>query len=40
MKQSLECLGHRVDKEGFHAAEAKVKAIKEAPAPSNVAELK
>ena len=39
MKPSLECLGHRVDKEGFHPAEAKVKAIKEASAPTNVTEL-
>ena len=36
MKPSLECLGHRVDKEGFHPAEAKVKAIKEALVPTNV----
>ena len=40
MKPSLECLGHRVDKEGFHPVEAKVQAIKDAPAPTNVTELK
>ena len=40
MKPVLECLGHRVDTEGFHPVEAKVKAIKEAPAPKNTTELK
>ena len=40
MKPSLECLGHRVDAEGFHPVEAKVKAVKDAPAPKNVSELK
>ena len=30
MKPGLECLGHRVDAEGFHPVEAKVKAIQEA----------
>ena len=40
MKPSLECLGHRVDKERFHPMAAKVKAIKDAPAPTNVTELK
>ena len=40
MKPSLECLGHRVDAEGFHPVEAKVKAVKDAPAPQNVPELK
>ena len=40
MKPVLECLGHRVDTEGFHPVEAKVKSIKEAPAPKNTTELK
>ena len=40
MKPVLECLGHRVDAEGFHSVEAKVKAIQEAPAPKNPTELK
>lgn len=40
LKPSLECLGHRVDKEGFHPVEAKVEAIKNVPAPTNVTELK
>ena len=39
-KPVLECLGHRVDAEGFHPVEAKVKAIQEAPAPKNPTELK
>ena len=40
MKPVLECLGHRVDAEGFHPVEAKVKAIQEAPALKNPTELK
>ena len=40
MKPVLECLGNRVDAEGFHPVEAKVKAIQEAPAPKNPTELK
>ena len=40
MKPVLECLGHRVDTEGFHPVETKVKAIQEAPAPKNPTELK
>lgn len=40
MKPVLECLGHRIDAEGFHPVEAKVKAIKEAPSPTNPTELK
>ena len=40
MKPVLECLGHRVDAEGFHPVETKVKAIQEAPAPKNPTELK
>ena len=40
MKPVLECLGHRIDAEGFHPVDAKVKAIKEAPTPTNASELK
>ncbi|KAK3737068.1 hypothetical protein QZH41_013874, partial [Actinostola sp. cb2023] len=40
MKASLECLGYRADAEGFHTVEAKVKAVKDAPTPKNVSELK
>ena len=40
MKPSLVCLGHHIDAEGFHPVAAKVKAIQDAPAPTNVTELK
>ena len=40
MKPSLECPGHRVDKEGFHPVEAKFLAIKGPLSPTNVTELK
>ena len=40
MKPSLDCLGHHIDKDGFHPVAAKVNAIKDAPAPTNVTELK
>ena len=40
MKPVLECLGHRIDTAGFHPVGAKVKAIKEAPGPTNPTELK
>ena len=40
MKPVLDCLGHRVDAEGFHPVEAKLKAIQEAPALKNPTELK
>ncbi|KAL9978544.1 hypothetical protein ACROYT_G016071 [Oculina patagonica] len=40
MKPVLECLGHRIDAEGFHPVEAKMNAIKEAPTPTNPSELK
>ena len=40
MKPVLECLWHRIDAEGFHPVDAKVKAIKEAPTPTNPSELK
>ena len=38
--KAVKCLGHRVDAEGFHPVEAKVKAIQEAPAPKTPIELK
>ena len=40
MKPLLECLGHCIDAEGIHPVGAKVKAIKEAPSPTNPTELK
>ena len=40
MKPVFECLGHRVDTEGFHPVELKVEAIKEAPTPTNTSKLK
>ena len=40
MKPVLEWLGHRVDAEGYHPVEAKVKTIQEVPAPRNPTELK
>ena len=40
MKPVLECLGHRIDAEEIHPVDAKVKAIKEAPTPTNPSELK
>jgi hypothetical protein len=36
----VEYLGHKVDAEGLHTVDAKVEAIREAPAPANVSELK
>ena len=39
IKPSLEFLGYRVDKEGFHPVEAKVIATKDAPSPTSVTEL-
>ena len=32
-------LGHKIDAEGVHPAQDKVKAIQEAPAPRNINEL-
>ena len=37
---SIEYLGHVVDEVGIHPTEEKVKAIKEAPAPTNVTQLR
>ena len=40
MAPSVEYLGHVIDAAGLHPTKAKVKAITEAPAPKNVAELR
>ncbi|XP_058023862.1 uncharacterized protein K02A2.6-like, partial [Ahaetulla prasina] len=37
--ESVEFLGYRIDKEGIHPTESKVKAIRKAPAPKNKTEL-
>lgn len=38
-KTQLEYLGHVLDERGIHPSEEKVRAIQEAPAPTNVKEL-
>ncbi|PIK54921.1 hypothetical protein BSL78_08204 [Apostichopus japonicus] len=40
MTPSVQYLGHVIDEKGLHPMPEKVKAIKEAPAPRNVTELK
>ena len=40
MVEKLQCLGYEVDETGFHPQKAKVDAIKEARAPTNMTELK
>ena len=40
MVPSVTYLGHKIDSEGVHPTQDKVKAIQEAPAPENVNELK
>ena len=40
MVPSVEYLGHRISKEGLQPADDKVRAILEAPQPTNVSELK
>ncbi|XP_048249134.1 uncharacterized protein K02A2.6-like [Haliotis rufescens] len=40
MVVSVEYLGHKIDAQGLHPLDEKVKAIASAPAPRNVAELK
>ena len=37
---SVEYLGHVIDEEGLHPSQEKVRAIQEAPEPTNVSELK
>ena len=40
MATKVEFSGHVIDGNGLHSTEEKVKAIKEAPQPRNVTELK
>ena len=40
MKSSVEYLGHIVDENGVHDTPSKVKAIQEAPAPTNLTQLR
>jgi len=40
LKSSIDYLGYRIDAEGLHPLEEKVKAIQDAPAPTSVQELK
>ena len=40
LQPSIEYLGHIIDKDGLHPTEEKVRAIKEAPKPRNVSELR
>ena len=40
LMSSVQYLGHRIDAHGLHPTEEKLRAIKEAPEPNNVGELK
>ena len=40
LKTSVQYLGHRIDSQGLHALDEKIKAITEAPKPKNVQELR
>ncbi len=40
MKPSVEYLGHRIDSDGLHPMDEKVRAIRDAPTPKNLAELR
>jgi len=40
MVPSVTYLGHRIDAEGLHPTEERIRAIKDAPAPTNISELK
>jgi len=40
MTTSVTFLGHKIDAQGLHPLESKVRAVKEAPTPCNVTELK
>ena len=40
MTTSVEYLGHVIDAKGLHPSSSKVKAVKEAPEPNNITELK
>ena len=37
---SVTYLGHKIDKEGLHPTDDKVKAVQDAPAPKNIQQLK
>lgn len=36
----VEYLGHRIDREGLHPTEEKIKAIKDAPEPKDITQLR
>jgi len=40
MSESVNYLGHRIDQEGLHPTEEKLEAIRDAPKPRNVTELR
>ena len=40
LKKAVQYLGYRIDQDGLHPTDDKIKAIREAPAPRNVAELR
>ena len=40
LSDSLEFLGHRIDADGLHTTDSKVRAVKEAPCPRNVQGLR
>ena len=40
LQTSVEYLGHRIDCDGLHPTDEKVRAIRDAPTPKNVAELR
>jgi len=40
MSPAVEYLGYAIDKNGLHPSECKIRAVKEAPPPSNITELK
>ena len=40
MVPSVDYLGHRIDREGLHPTDAKVRVINEAQSPKNITELK
>ena len=40
LTSSVEYLGHVIDRDGLHPLREKVRAIQEAPEPTNVSELK
>ena len=40
MKPSVAYLGHGINKQGIYPTEEKTKAITEAPAPTNISELR